>query len=188
MPIVVTNTKLDGVVILVPKRFHDERGYFQETWSRRDLHDVGMDIDFVQDNHSYSEHVRTIRGLHVQAPPHAQDKLIRCIRGSILDVVVDIRRGSDTFGHWLSIELTRENGRQIFVPKGFLHGFVTLQPNTEIAYKCSDYYSATAEISVRWDSVGIDWKMGNTPVLSEKDSSAIAFSEFQSPFVLGVNS
>ena len=188
MPISVTGTRFHGVVILAPKRFRDGRGFFQETWSRRDLHEVGIDVDFVQDNQSYSEHVWTVRGLHVQAPPHAQDKLVRCIRGAILDVVVDVRQGSESYGHWLSFELSRENGFQLFVPKGFLHGFLTLQPDTEIVYKCSDYYSSTAEVSVRWDSVGIDWPISGAPILSQKDASAIPLSEFQSPFILGVNS
>lgn len=186
--IFMNTTMLSGVYVVVAQRLHDQRGYFEETWSRQKFLNVGIEADFVQDNHSYSKSPGTLRGLHFQSPPHAQDKLIRCTHGAIFDVVVDVRRGSDTHGQWLGFELTPENGRQIFVPKGFLHGFQTLLPDTEIEYKCSDYYSPAADGSVRWDSVGIDWPISTAPILSQKDASAIPFSEFQSPFVLGVNS
>ncbi len=145
--------------------------------------EAGLDIDWVQDNHSLTAAPGTIRGLHYQAPPHAQTKLVRCGRGSFLDVVVDIRRNSATYGQWLSVELSFENGQQLLVPGGFLHGFITLQPDTEIIYKCSEYYSPESEGAVRWDSCGIDWKLGGSlPVLSEKDAVAPLFSEFESPF------
>ncbi|KIC40589.1 dTDP-4-dehydrorhamnose 3,5-epimerase [Ruegeria sp. ANG-R] len=179
----VDETNLAGIVILTPRRFGDERGFFSESWNRQRMIDAGLDIDWVQDNHSLSAAPGTIRGLHYQAPPYAQSKLVRCGRGGLLDVVVDIRKGSETYGHWLGVELSFENGRQLLVPDGFLHGFVTLQPNTEVIYKCSCYYSPEAEGAVRWDSCGIDWNLGDTtPILSEKDAAAPSFSEFESPF------
>jgi dTDP-4-dehydrorhamnose 3,5-epimerase len=143
---------------------------------------AGFPINWVQDNHSYSKLIGTLRGLHFQAPPHAQDKLVRCSRGSLLDVAVDIRVGSPTFGHWFSIELTPESGTQILIPKGFLHGFVSREPDTEIQYKCSDFYAPDCDKSVLWDSVGIDWELKGAPVLAEKDANAVSFSGFQSPF------
>lgn len=144
---------------------------------------VGMAFDFVQDNHSLSREAGTIRGLHFQAPPHAQDKLVRCTRGAILDVAVDIRVGSPTYGQWVKIELTATNGHQLLIPRGFLHGFVTLQPDSEVQYKCSDYYAPECDGSVRWDSLGIDWGLTDAPVLSAKDATAMPFPDFQSPFV-----
>ena len=123
-----------------------------------------------------------MRGLHYQAPPFAQDKLVRCVRGRILDVAVDARVGSPSYGDWVAAELSAENGEQILVPKGFLHGFLTLEENCEILYKCSDYYSPEADGSVKWDSVGIDWNGLSDPTLSEKDQSAIDFAQWSSPF------
>ena len=144
----------------------------------------GLDFDWVQDNHSLSSQAGTVRGLHFQAPPHAQDKLVRCGRGALFDVTVDIRKGSPTYGNWVGYELSFENGRQLLVPKGFLHGFVTLQPDTEIIYKCSDYYAPDCDGAVRFDSLGIDWNLGRLePVLSAKDAVAQAFDDFDSPFV-----
>ncbi|RST86287.1 dTDP-4-dehydrorhamnose 3,5-epimerase [Aquibium carbonis] len=176
-----------GLVVLEPRRFSDERGYFEETWNRRHFDDAGIGVDFVQDNASMSIQSGTLRGLHFQAPPHAQDKLVRCTRGAIFDVAVDIRRGSPTYGRWSGIELTPENGRQFFIPKGFLHGFVTLLPRSEVQYKCSDYYAPACDGSVRWDSLDIDWPLEGAPVLSAKDADAPAFAGFQSPFVFGDN-
>ncbi len=144
----------------------------------------GLDYDWVQDNHSLSSRVGTVRGLHFQAPPHTQDKLVRCGRGALFDVAVDIRRGSPTYGHWVGYELSFENGRQLLVPVGFLHGFATLQPDTEILYKCSDYYVPECDGAVRFDSLDIDWNLrGLEPVLSQKDANAPAFADFESPFV-----
>ncbi len=145
-----------------------------------------MDVDFVQDNHSLSAQVGTVRGLHFQAPPAAQAKLVRCGRGAIFDVAVDIRRGSPTYGQWMGAELSAENGHQLYVPAGFAHGFMTLLPDSEIVYKCSDYYAPATEGAVRWDSCGIDWPLaGITPVLSDKDAVAPALAEFKSPFTYG---
>jgi dTDP-4-dehydrorhamnose 3,5-epimerase len=173
------------LVVLEPRRFSDERGYFEETWNRQHFRDTGIDVDFVQDNSSMSVKPGTLRGLHFQAPPHAQDKLVRCTRGAIFDVAVDIRRGSPTYGRWTGIELTPENGRQFFIPKGFLHGFVTLSPRTEVQYKCSDHYAPACDGSVRWDSLDIRWPLAAAPILSPKDATATAFADFESPFVFG---
>ena len=136
----IETTPLSGVLVLTPLRHGDSRGFFSESWNFRRMKEAGVDIDFVQDNHSLSAQVGTVRGLHFQSPPHAQDKLVRCGRGCLFDVAVDIRRGSPTYGHWIGVELSFENGKQLLVPKGFLHGFVTRAPDTEIIYKCSDYY------------------------------------------------
>lgn len=179
-------TALPGVILLTPRRFGDTRGWFMETWSRRDLAENDVDIDFVQDNHSFSAQEGTLRGLHYQAPPHAQDKLVRCTRGAIYDVAVDIRRGSVSYGQWVGVELSSENGRELLIPKGFLHGFVTLGPDTEVQYKCSDYYAPECDGAVRWDSVGIDWPTSSAPLLSVKDAAALDFAAFQSPFSMGV--
>lgn len=183
----IERTLLDGVLILTPRRHGDHRGFFSESYSRKLLGERGVDIEFVQDNHSLSATTGTIRGLHFQAPPHAQDKLVRCGRGVLLDVAVDIRRGSPTYGKWVGVELSFENGRQLLVPKGFAHGFVTLTPNTEIVYKCSDYYAPETEGAIRWDDpeIGIDWKLppSSAPIISEKDAVAPLFAETDSPFV-----
>ena len=180
----VEKTDLDGVLLVTPARFEDARGFFSESWNRDRLAQAGISTDFVQDNHSLSHAVGTLRGLHFQAPPHAQAKLVRCGRGALFDVVVDIRRGAPTFGQWIGAELSAENGRQILIPEGFLHGFVTLQPDTEFIYKCSDYYAPDCDGAVRFDSLDIDWGLnGPTPVLSDKDAVAQRFADFDSPFV-----
>jgi len=179
----VTKTPLSGVLILEPQRFGDARGFFSESWSRRRMAEHGIDLDFVQDNHSLSDAVGTLRGLHYQSPPHAQDKLVRCGRGALYDVAVDIRRGSPTYGQHFGIELTAENGKQLLVPKGFLHGFVTRAPGTEIIYKCTDYYAPDCDGAVAWDSCGIDWQLNGAPVLSEKDAVAAPLQDFDSPFI-----
>lgn len=153
-----------------------------ETWNKASLEAAGAVLpEFVQDNHSFSAPRYTLRGLHYQRPPHAQDKLVRCSRGRILDVAVDVRQGSPTFGRCETVELSAENGAQLFVPKGFLHGFLTLTGDCEVQYKCTDSYAQDCDGAVRWDSVGIDWGVG-TPILSEKDANAPLFSAFDSPF------
>ena len=182
----VTQTALPGVLLLEPRRFGDNRGFFSESWNRARMAEHGIDLDFVQDNHSMSREVGTVRGLHFQSPPHAQDKLVRCGRGALFDVAVDIRKGSPTYGQWVGYELSFENGLQLLVPAGFLHGFVTRTPDTEIIYKCTDYYAPECDGAVRFDDpdIGIDWGMGDTaPVLSEKDAVAPLLNEFDSPFV-----
>lgn len=178
----VEATSLPDVLVLIPRRFGDARGWFSETWNAARYQAAGIDFDFVQDNHSASSDVRTLRGLHYQAPPRAQDKLVRCTRGAIIDVAVDVRKGSPTYAQWVREELSAENGKQLLVPKGFLHGFVTLLPDTEIQYKVNDYYDAQYDGAVRWDSLDIDWGLTAPPVLSEKDQSAPAFESWGSPF------
>ncbi|MGR3462422.1 MAG: dTDP-4-dehydrorhamnose 3,5-epimerase [Roseovarius sp.] len=181
----IERTPLDGVLVLTPARFGDSRGFFSEAWNRRRMAEAGLDIDFVQDNHSLSAEAGTVRGLHYQSPPHAQAKLVRCGRGRLFDVAVDIRRGSATFGRWFGADLSFENGRQMLIPEGFLHGFVTREPETEIIYKCSDYYAPECDGAVRFDDadIGIDWGLGDaTPILSDKDAAAPAFADFGSPF------
>lgn len=181
----VLPTALPGVVIIAPPRFGDARGWFQETFSAPKLAAAGIAIDWVQDNHSMSATVGTLRGLHYQRPPHAQDKLVRCSRGAILDVAVDVRKGSPHFGEWVAVELTAENGHQLLVPKGFLHGFVTRTPDTEVQYKCSDVYAPDCDGSVRWNDpvLAVDWGLDGDPVLSAKDIAAPLFSDWVSPFV-----
>lgn len=178
-------TRIPDVIILTPRRFGDDRGFFSEVWNRKALAEAGIDVDFVQDNHSLSRDVGTVRGLHYQSPPHAQDKLVRVGRGAVYDVAVDARAGSPGFGHWVGVELSAENGKQLFIPKGFLHGFVTLQPDTEILYKCSDYYAPDCDGSVRFDDpdLGIDWGMDTSKaILSDKDAKAQTFRDFVSLF------
>lgn len=180
----VQTTPLEGLLVLTPARHGDARGFFSESWNRQRMQDAGVDMDFVQDNHSLSAKVGTVRGLHFQSPPHAQDKLVRCGKGVLFDVAVDIRRGSPTYGQWYGIELSFENGKQLLVPAGFLHGFVTRAPDTEIVYKCSDYYSPECDGAVRWDSCGIDWGITqDQALLSDKDTTAPALADFESPFV-----
>ena len=147
--------------------------------------EAGLDYDFVQDNHSMSAQVGTVRGLHFQAPPHAQAKLVRCGRGVLFDVAVDIRKGSPTFGQWVGYELSFDNGRQLLIPEGFLHGFATRTPDTEIIYKCSDYYAPECDGAVRFDcpDLGIDWGLSGDAILSEKDAAAPVMADFDSPFV-----
>ncbi len=180
----ITQTALPGVLLLEPRRFGDARGFFSESWNRKRLTEHGIDVDFVQDNHSLSAHQGTVRGLHFQSPPHAQAKLVRCGRGRFFDVVVDFRTGSPTFGKWVGYDLSFENGRQLFIPAGFLHGFVTREPDTEIIYKCSDYYAADYDMAVRFNDpdLGIDWQLDTAPILSDKDAAAPLMRELDSPF------
>lgn len=182
----IEQTSLPGVVIVTPARHGDARGFFSESWNRQRMAEAGIETDFVQDNHSLSEQPRTVRGLHFQSPPHAQAKLVRCGRGALYDVAVDIRRGSPTYGQWVGVELSFENGRQLLVPEGFLHGFITRAPMTEIIYKCSDYYAPECDGAVRFDDpdIGIDWGVeAGSVVLSDKDGKAPLLRDFASPFV-----
>ena len=180
----IEDTPLAGLRVLTPRRFGDSRGFFSESWNRRLLADHGMDYDFVQDNHSVSARVNTVRGLHFQSPPHAQAKLVRCGKGRLFDVAVDIRKGSPTYGQWYGVELSFENGRQLMIPAGFLHGFSTREPETEIIYKCTDYYSPTADGAVRFDDpdIGIDWGLSGDAILSDKDAAAPRLADFTTPF------
>lgn len=174
-----------GLVVLTPKRHGDARGWFSETWNARALAAAGFDLPFVQDNHAWSAEALTLRGLHYQAPPSAQTKLVRCTRGRILDVAVDIRTGSPFYGQWRSVELSAADGRQILVPQGFLHGYVTLEPDTEVQYKVDAYYDPKADGAVRFDDpdLGIDWGVDLSRVaLSAKDRAAPRLAEIVSPF------
>jgi dTDP-4-dehydrorhamnose 3,5-epimerase len=181
----ISRFTITGLILLTPCRFGDERGWFTETWNRTRLQAAGLDWpDFVQDNHSYSAPRHTLRGLHYQRPPRAQDKLVRCSRGAILDVAVDVRAGSPTYGQHVTMELTAANGAQLFVPKGFLHGFLTLTPDCEVQYKCTDSYAPDCDGAVLWNSLGIDWGT-DAPILSDKDMRAQPFSDFVTPFSFG---
>lgn len=182
----IDQTGLPGLLVLTPARFGDARGFFSETWNRARLAEHGVEVDFVQDNHSFSARAGTVRGLHFQKPPHAQTKLVRCGRGRLFDVAVDIRRGSPTYGRWFGVELSFENGKQLMIPGGFAHGFATREPDTEIVYKCSDYYAPEMEGALRFDDpdIGIDWGLGDLePILSEKDAAAGTLAAFDSPFI-----
>jgi len=186
LSLTIEQTSLPGVLVITPARFGDHRGFFSESYSVKALAEHGITTQFVQDNHSLSMTRSTIRGLHFQAPPCAQDKLVRCGRGVLFDVAVDIRKGSPTYGQWFGVELSFENGKQLLVPAGFAHGFVTRAPETEIIYKCSDYYAQDTEGAVAWDDpqVGIDWGLGDiTPVLSDKDANAPSLADLNSPFM-----
>jgi dTDP-4-dehydrorhamnose 3,5-epimerase len=181
----ITETDLPGVLILEPRRFGDDRGWFMESWNRETLRGHGIEIDFVQDNHSYSAPQGTVRGLHYQSPPHAQAKLVRVARGTVRDVAVDVRGGSATYGRHVAVDLSAENGRQLLVPVGFLHGFATLTPDVELLYKCSDVYAPDCDGAVAWDDpdLGIDWGIDPaTATLSDKDRAAPRFADWTSPF------
>ena len=178
------------LTLIAPNRHGDHRGFFAETYSLRRYSELGIDVEFIQDNHSLSNDISTLRGLHFQAPPHAQAKLVRCGRGAIFDVAVDIRRGSPTYGQWEGYELTAKNGHQLFVPVGFAHGFITLEADSEIVYKCSDYYTPESEGTVFWNDpvIGIEWPTATDPILSVKDANAPLLSDSESPFIFGENS
>ena len=181
----VISLDIPEVKIVTPRRFSDDRGFFSETYNARAFKTAGIDVDFVQDNHSFSAKQGTVRGLHYQAPPHAQSKLVRVLRGAIIDVAVDARKASPSFGKWVKAELSAENGKQIFVPKGFLHGFLTLEPDTEVAYKVDAFYDGASDGSVQWNdpNLAIDWGVAAEDVsLSEKDAKAPAWTDFASPF------
>ena len=181
----VQTTPIPGLLVITPARFGDDRGFFSESYSKTRMAEHGVETEFVQDNHSLSARVGTVRGLHFQSPPHAQAKLVRCGRGVLFDVAVDVRKGSPTFGQWFGVELSFENGKQLLVPVGFLHGFSTRAPDTEIIYKCSDFYAPECDGAVRFDDadIGIDWGLTGEAILSGKDEQAQSFADFASPFV-----
>ncbi|WP_424942561.1 dTDP-4-dehydrorhamnose 3,5-epimerase [Aliiroseovarius crassostreae] len=182
----IEQTKLPGVLVITPKRFGDDRGFFSESWNKERLAEHGLTLEFVQDNHSLSRQVGTVRGLHYQTPPHAQAKLVRCGRGALLDVAVDIRKGSPTYAQWVAVELNEDNGKQLLVPEGFAHGFVTLRPDTEIVYKCTDYYAPNCDRAIAFDDpdIGVDWGITrDTAVLSDKDAEAPKLSDADTPFI-----
>ncbi len=178
-------TPLPDLLVVTPSRHGDGRGWFAETWSRAAWEAAGLHFDWCQDNHSFSATPGTLRGLHYQAPPMAQAKLVRCTAGRIRDVAVDVRLGSPGYGQWDGIELSAENGRQLLVPHGFLHGFVTLEPDTEVQYKVDAPYSPAHDGAVRFDdpAIAIDWSIDPAEaVLSAKDAAAPGFHDFDTPF------
>ena len=181
----VADTSLPAVKTVLPRRFADNRGFFSEVWNTRALAGAGIDVRFVQENHSFSRQAGTVRGLHFQGPPQAQAKLVRVGRGEVLDVAVDVRRGSPTFGQHTKVRLSAENGLQLYVPEGFLHGFMTLSDDVDLYYLVSSYWSPECEGIVQWNdpSLGIDWGIDASRVLlSKKDAEAPPFGDFKSPF------
>ena len=166
----ITKTKLDGVVIIEPDVFGDNRGFFMESWNKKKMAEAGLDYDFVQDNHSKSTVKGTLRGIHFQKGDKAQAKLVRCVKGAVLDVAVDLRRNSPTFKQWVSVELSEENKKQLLIPRGFGHGFVTLTDDVEFLYKADNYYAPESDAGIRWNDpeIGVEWGVEN-PILSEKD-------------------
>ncbi len=169
----IVSTKIEDVKIIEPDVFGDERGWFFESYSKKKLAELGIEVDFVQDNHSMSAARGILRGLHFQLAPKAQAKLIRCTKGAVLDVAVDLRKNSPTYKKWVSVELSAENKKQFFIPKGFAHGFLTLEPDTEFQYKVDEYYSAEHDRGIRFDDseIGVDWGVSE-PILSDKDRNA----------------
>ena len=174
----VTKTNLEGVLILEPKVFGDARGWFMETWSARKMEAAGLNFNFVQDNQSYSAHKGTLRGLHYQTAPFAQAKLVRCTRGKLLDVAVDIREDSETFAKWVAVELTAENKKQLLIPRGFAHGFLTLSDDVEIQYKADNFYAPNCDGNIIWNDaeIKIDWPFAPT-ILADKDAKAPTLRE-----------
>lgn len=182
----IENTSIDDVKLVIPRRFGDERGWFSETWNAAAMEAVGLRYDFVQDNHSLSAETYTLRGLHYQAPPFAQAKLVRVARGRVLDVAVDARPMSPTYKRYVARELTAVGGEQLLVPKGCLHGFLTLEPSTEVIYKVDAHYDRASDGAVRFDDpdLAIDWGVDAAQiVLSDKDRTAPAFADWSNPFV-----
>lgn len=168
---IIVQTGIEGLVVLEPKRFGDSRGWFSESFSKRKLEEAGIAAEFVQDNHAFSK-AGVVRGLHYQAPPHAQVKLVRCTAGSLFDVAVDARSGSQTYGKWFGVELSAENGKQLYIPEGFLHGYIALT-DCEMQYKVSSYYAQEADGGVRYDDpdIGIEWPLVDAKIVqSEKDA------------------
>ncbi len=182
----VTKTDIEGVLIIEPRLFNDARGYFFESYNRKNYEEAGITADFVQDNESCSTR-GVMRGLHFQRPPYAQAKLVRCVKGRVLDVAVDIRKGSPTYGQHVAVELSEENHRQFFIPRGFAHGFAVLSDTAVFQYKCDNYYHPEADggISIQDDTLGIDWQIDPAEaLLSEKDTKHPLLKDFDSPFIL----
>ena len=174
----VTETELKGVYVIEPQVFGDARGWFMESWSQRKLEEAGIKVDFVQDNQSYSAQKGILRGLHYQQNPMSQAKLIRCTRGKIFDVAVDIRKGSPQYGQWVGVELSADNKKQIFIPRGFAHGFMTLTEDVEVQYKADNYYAPECDGNVCWNDleIGVQWPM-EPALLSDKDKKAPTLAE-----------
>lgn len=188
MAINLTRHAIPAILEVTPPRFGDHRGFFSETYQRDAFLALGIDADWVQDNQSFSAEAGTVRGLHFQLPPMPQAKLVRVLRGAIFDVAVDIRAGSPSYGQWVGVTLSAEQGNQLLIPVGFAHGFMTLQPDTEVLYKVNAPWSRDDERAIRWDdpAIGIAWPdVGSPPVLSDKDKVAMPLIEFVSPFSAG---
>ncbi|QHT48019.1 dTDP-4-dehydrorhamnose 3,5-epimerase [Bacillus sp. SB49] len=183
----VAESPLKEVLIIDPNIHGDHRGWFMETYSEASFRKVGINIKFSQDNHSFSSVKGTLRGLHYQTNPKAQTKLVRCTKGSIFDVAVDIREGSPSYGKWFGLELSEDNKKQLLVPKGFAHGFITLTEDAEVQYKVDEFYSPKNDRSIIWDdpTININWPENITPVLSEKDKSAPSLKEAENNFTYG---
>jgi dTDP-4-dehydrorhamnose 3,5-epimerase len=183
----IIKTHLDGVIIIEPSLMGDSRGWFMETYSDSKLREAGIQLNFVQDNHSFSSQKGTLRGLHYQMNPKAQTKLVRCTRGTIFDVAVDIRKGSKSFGKWFGVELSEQNKKQLLIPKGFAHGFLTLTDNVEVQYKVDAIYSPEHDRGIIWNdsSIGIEWPIGSKPFLSEKDAKAPLLASADNNFTYG---
>lgn len=182
----IIKTNIEGVLIIEPRLFKDERGYFFESWSKREFEEKVGNIEFVQDNESKSSY-GVMRGLHFQRPPFTQSKLVRCVRGRVLDVAVDLRKGSKTYGQHVAVELTEDNHRQFFIPKGFAHGFAVLSETAVFQYKCDNFYHPEADggISITDESLGIDWIIPvKEAILSEKDTKHPLLKDFETPFEL----
>ena len=180
----ITETRLQGLSIIEPQVFADDRGYFFESYSKTKLADAGITIDFVQDNQSFS-HKGALRGLHAQKAPHAQAKLVRVIQGRVLDVAVDIRKNSPTYGQYETIELSADNQLQFLIPEGFLHGFATLEDNTIFAYKVNNYYAKDCEVGIKWNdpTLAINWGLNEADIIiSPKDEILPLFADLDSPF------
>ena len=179
----IIKTSIEGLLIIKPDVFKDERGYFFETYNKERFAREGLMMNFVQDNESKSSK-GVLRGLHFQKPPYAQGKLVRVVKGSVMDVAVDIRKGSPTYGRWESVVLTEDNKLQFWIPEGFAHGFVTLEDDTIFNYKCTNIYNKESEGSILWNDpdINIDWNIEN-PILSEKDKTSPLFKDFKSPFI-----
>lgn len=183
----IIKTDVLDVYILEPKVFGDSRGWFMESWSRRVLEDAGLHYNFVQDNQSYSAQKGTLRGLHFQRGENSQAKLVRCTRGAVLDVAVDLRKGSPTYKKWTSVELSAENKRQFLIPRGFAHAFLTLTDDVEFLYKADNYYAPESDRNLRWNDpeIGVNWGIVS-PILSAKDKVAPLFADCDADFVYGV--
>ena len=173
-----TETKLKGVFVLEPQVFGDARGWFMESWSQHKMEEAGIDVEFVQDNQSYSAEKGTLRGLHYQLNPMCQAKLLRCTRGEILDVAVDIRKGSPQYAKWVGVKLSAENKKQLLIPRGFAHGFITLTDDVEVQYKADNYYAPECDGNIRWDDpdIGVEWPI-QPVILSDKDVKAPLLKE-----------
>ena len=181
----VEELAIPGVRVLTPDKHGDRRGFFSEVYSRRTLAQLGIDTDFVQENHSRSSSRGTVRGLHFQIPPHAQDKLVRVVKGAVFDVAVDLRRSSPTYGRHVSVVLSAEAWNQVLVPAGFAHGFMTLEPDSEVIYKTSDYYAPDHDRGLRWNDplLAVPWPIAeNEAILSDRDWQLPGFAGFESPF------